>query len=144
MEWHCALPWSSNWTTRCQYWIGIEKHGFTHRQRLKIGPNEVSIELAIAGMAVRTNWACISIETHSVSNQQRMEWHCAHPETSNWSKRGRYWIGIGQNGFTHPLRLQIGPNEISIELALDGMALRTNWDFKLVQTRSVLNWNRTE
>ena len=43
------------------------------------------------------------------------------------------------NGTTHKLGVQIGRNEISMELAAKWMALHTSWEFKLVQTTSVSN-----
>jgi hypothetical protein len=43
------------------------------------------------------------------------------------------------NGIAHPLRVQISPNEVSIELAVYGMTLRTLCEFKVFKARSVLN-----
>ena len=43
------------------------------------------------------------------------------------------------NGITDPLRVQIGRNEVSIKLAVDWMALRTNWEVNLIKTSSLLN-----
>ena len=48
-------------------------------------------------------------------------------------------MSSGWNCVTHMLRVQRGQKEISMELAAHGMALRTCWEFRLVETGSV--WN---
>jgi len=91
-----------------------------------------------------------------------MALHYALPERSNCSQPGQYQISadgtllhtrwkcklvnttlsiklVGWNVITHPLRVQIWGNEVSIKLATNGMALRTSWEFKLVDTKSALN-----
>ena len=95
--------------------------------------NEVSIKLAIEEMALRTNWKCKLIETRSVSDSQRKECHCAPPESWKWLKRAQYQISSTRNDITHFLQVEIGRNELSIQLSTDGMALRTGWEFKLVK-----------
>ena len=96
-----------------------------------------------------------------------MEGHYAPSKSWNWSKRGQYQIGSRWNGITHFLRVQMGPNKvsiklsggewhyalpesligsngISIKLAANGMASRTSWEFKWVATRSVSGWQQME
>ena len=74
--------------------------------------------------------------------------YCALAERLNWSKRGQYQISRGWDGNTHFLRVTIGRNEVGINLVADGMALRTTWEFKLVEMRLVwvmnehlMNWH---
>ena len=55
-----------------------------------------------------------------------MEGHYARTESENPSQRGQYQIRSPWNGITHFLRVQIGRNEVSIEFAAHGMALRTH------------------
>ena len=43
------------------------------------------------------------------------------------------------NGNTHGLGVQIGQSKVSIELPADGIALRTDWNSKVVETKSVLD-----
>ena len=104
-----------------------QRNGITHRLRVQFGGNEVSIKFAGHGMALRTSWEFKFVETKSVSNLQHMEWHYAPAENSIWLKRGQYWIRRTLNGITHWLRIQIGGNEVSIEFAAHGWALRTTW-----------------
>ena len=129
LELHYALPETSNWSKRDQRWIGIRCRCTTHFLRLQIGPNEISVELALDVVALHTFWDFKLIQTRSALNEKLMEWHYALPGVSNRSKRSQYkhyWDVI-----THVLTVQIGRNEISIQLASHGMALHTSWEFKL-------------
>ena len=65
-----------------------------------------------------------------------MECDYSHAESSNWLKRGQYRIS---NCSTHSLRVQISRKEVSMELAVDRMALRTGREFKLIEKKSVFN-----
>jgi hypothetical protein len=49
-----------------------------------------------------------------------------HALRVRWSKRGQFSIASGWNGITHQLIVQIGRNDVSIELAVDGMELQTH------------------
>ena len=164
MERHCSLPESSNWSKGSQYRMSRRWNGSTHSLRVEISRNKVSIILATEGITLHTIWELKLIRTRLVSNWQQMEWHYALPESWNWSKQGQYQISnrwnrithflrvqIGPrsvsissrwNAITHFLRVQIGPNKVSIKLAAEGMALRTNWELKLVQARLVPNWRQ--
>ena len=73
-----------------------------------------------------------------------MESHYAHPESSNWSKRGQHQIKGRWNCIAHSLTSQIGQNKVNIELAADGMPLRTYWEFEWVEARSVSNYKQME
>ena len=144
MEWHYAHPESLNWSKRGQYHISSGWDGITHILRVQIGQSEVSITLAADGLALQTCWEFEVVKARSVSNQEQMEWYCAPAESSNWSKRGQYRISSRWNSITHILRVQIGQSTVSITLAVDEIALRTSWEFKLVKARSVSNQQRME
>jgi hypothetical protein len=133
----------------------------THHLRVQIGRNVVSMEWTAHGMWLRTSWefklvgmmsvwneqpmACYYshakssnwLQQKSVWNEQPIEYDNAPSETSNWSKRGQYGMNSPWNVSTHKLRVQIGRNEVSMEWTVHGMWLRTIWEFKLVETRSV-------
>ena len=66
---------------------------------------EISNEGVAHKLAVRTHWEFELVKARSVSNQQHMEWHYEHTESSKWSKRGQYHISSGWNGITHILRV---------------------------------------
>ena len=143
-EWHYAPTESSNSSKRGQYWIRSTWNGITHILRVQFGRNKVSIKFAAHGMGLRTGWEFNLVKTRSVSNSQPMEWDYAPAESSIWSKRGQYRICSTWNGTTHWLRVQFGRNEVSIEFAAHGIALRTSSEFNLVKTRSVSNSQHME
>jgi hypothetical protein len=92
----------------------------THRLRLQLCQTEVSIELALDGIARRTFSDFKLVPTRSALNEKLMEWHYALPGVSNRLKRSQYkhqWDVI-----THVLTVQIGRNEFSIQLTSNGMA----------------------
>ena len=146
MEWYHALPESSNWSKRGQYPISSTWNDITHELRIQIGRSEVSIKSTADEMTLRTGWEFKRtswefelVKARSVSNRQHMEWHYARTENSNWSNRGQYQINSRWNGITHFLRVRMGRREVSLKLAAHGMTLRTNWEFKFVEARSVSN-----
>ena len=68
-------------------------NGITHRLRVQIGQNKVSMELAAKWMALRTSWEFKLVQTTSVSNSQPMEWHYTPSASAEYSgsSRVRCW-----------------------------------------------------
>ena len=119
MEYDYAPTESSNWTKAGQYEMNSPWNVIIHTVvSLQIGRNEVSIEFVADGMELRTSWAFKLMETGSAWNEQHMECDYLRSENSYWSKRGQYQASSVWNAIT---------------------LLHTNWQFKLVGTKSVLN-----
>jgi len=108
------------------------------------------------------SWEFKLVETRSISISQWMKWHYTPTGSENWLKwgqyrnrshgmilhthwewrlvkQGQYQISSWWKGITHPLRVQIYQNKVSIKLAADKMALQTGWDPKRIATWSVMN-----
>lgn len=86
-------------------------------------------------------WECTSCHDKGSKGNQwwnsgswmalRTSWEFALVETSHYRMKSPW------NVITHGLRVRIGRSGVSIKLARDGMALRTFWELKLVEMKSV-------